>query len=340
MKRILLLAVFVAACSGASGTEQKSSSESAIPVRLVAVETAEYAEPAEAAGILTPRDEVQLSFKVGGVVANVVAQEGVSVRKGQVLATLDLREINSQLEKVRTGLTKAERDLARVRNLHSDSVATLEQLQDATSAVEIARADYNAVAFNQRYATIVAPSDGVVLRKLSDSGELVAAGQPVVLFGSASSGSVLRAGFADRDAVRLRIGDRATVGFSAYPDRVFDGVVSEIPAAANPMTGTYAVEIRLTDPPQITSGLVGTARIQPSQRGMVSLIPIEAVTEADGNRGYVYVLNGDVAKRIPVSIGSIGDGRVAITGGLDGVSQIVGAGAAYLNDGSKARVSQ
>lgn len=340
MKRAVLLLVFVAACAGASGEEQPITPDTAVPVRMAAVEQAEYAEPVEASGTLTTRDEVQLSFKVGGVVASVAVQEGMSVRKGQVLATLDLREINAQLAKARTGLTKAERDLARVRNLHRDSVATLEQLQDATSAAEIARADYNAVAFNQSYATIVAPTDGVVLRKLSESGELVAPGQPVVMFGSVSSGSVLRAGIADRDAVRLRMGDRATVRFSAYPDRVFDGVISEIPAAANPLTGTYAVEIRLSSPPQITSGLVGTARIQPSQRGKVSLIPIEAVTEADGNRGYVYVLDGDIARRIAVSIGNIGDGRIAITDGLDGITQVVSAGAAYLNEGSKARVSQ
>lgn len=339
MRKLIAVWVLAAGCAGASG-EESSSSVAAVPVRLAIVEAAEYAEPVEATGTLTTRDEVQLSFKVGGVAAAVYAQEGMSVRKGQVLATLDLREINSSLAKARTALQKAERDLVRVRNLHRDSVATLENLQDATSAVEIARADYNAVAFNQRYATIVAPSDGVVLRKLSDGGELVAAGQPVVLFGSASSGSVLRAGVADRDAVRLRLGDRATVTFSAYPDRVFDGVVSEMPAAANPMTGTYAIEIKLSHPPQITSGLVGAAKIEPSQRGSVSMIPIEAITEADGSRGYVYVLNGDVARRIPVTIGSIGDGRVAITGGLEDVAQVVSAGAAFLSDGSKVKVAQ
>lgn len=338
MKYAIGVVVLLAACAGASGEEQPVVSD-AVPVRMVAVEQTEYAEPVEATGTLTTRDEVQLSFKVGGVIASVAAQEGVVVRKGQVLATLDLREINAQLEKARTGLSKAERDLARVRNLHRDSVATLEQLQDATSAVEIARADYNSVSFNQRYATIVAPTNGVVLRKLSDSGEQVSSGQAVVLFGSATSGSVLRAGIADRDAVRLRIGDKATISFSAYPDRAFTGVISEIPAAANPMTGTYAVEIRVANPPPIASGLVGTVRIQPSMRGNVSMIPIDAVTEADGSRGYVYVVNGDVAKRVPVSIGSIGDGRVAITGGLDGVTQVVGAGAAFLNDGSKVKVA-
>ena len=337
---IVAVAVMLGSCAGASGDPQTSPTTTSVPVRLVSVVNAEYAEPVEATGTLTTRDELDLSFKVGGVVARVVAQEGTFVRKGTVLAALDLREINASLEKARTGLAKAERDLARVKNLHRDSVATLEQLQDATSAAEIARSDYSSVAFNQRYATIVAPSDGVVLKKHVESGELIGAGQAVVQFGSISSGSVVRVGVADRDAVRLNLGDRASVSFSAYPDRTFAGVVSEIPAAANPMTGTYAIEVRLESAPGMASGLVGRVKIEPSMRGSVQMIPIEAVVEADGSQGYVFILNGDVAKRIPVSIASIGDGQVAINGGLGDATQVVGAGAAYLSDGVKVTVAK
>lgn len=331
------ITIAIAACTGASG-KQSPIEETAVPVRLVDVEETDYAEPVEATGTLTTRDELQLSFKVGGVVARVSAQQGASVRKGEVLATLDLREINAQLAKAQTALSKAERDLARVKNLHRDSVATLEQLQDATSALDIARSDYNGVAFNQSYATIVAPSNGVILQKLAEPGELVAVGEAVVVLGSVASGSVVRAGIADRDAVRLRIGDRATISFSAYPGRVFTGAVSEIPAAANPMTGTYAVEVKVNDPPPMASGLVGKVNIEPSLRGRVRLIPIEAITEADGDQAYVYVLDGATARRLEVTVASIDGGRVAISAGLDGAAQIVAAGAAYLSEGAKVKV--
>jgi RND family efflux transporter MFP subunit len=337
MMLISAIAIASAACAGASGKEN-AIAETEVPVRLAEVEETDYAEPVEATGTLTTRDELQLSFKVGGVVAHVTAQEGAAVSKGTTLATLDLREINAQLAKARTALTKAERDLARVKNLHRDSVATLEQLQDATSALDIARSDYNGVAFNQSYATIVAPSDGVVLKKLAEPGELVSVGEAVVVFGSVASGSVVRAGVADRDVVRLRIGDRATVGFSAYPGRVFTGAVSEIPAAANPMTGTYAVEVKVNEPPSMASGLVGKVTIHPSLRGRVRLIPMEAITEADGDRAYVYVLDGTTARRVEVAVSSIDGGRVAIRAGLDGATQVVAEGAAYLSDGGKVKV--
>jgi RND family efflux transporter MFP subunit len=331
------ITIALAACTGASGKEN-TMEETAVPVRLAEVEETDYAEPVEATGTLTTRDELQLSFKVGGVVARVTAQEGAAVRKGEILATLDLREINAQLAKAKTALTKAERDLARVRNLHRDSVATLEQLQDATSALDMARSDYNGVAFNQSYATIVAPSNGVVLKKLAEPGELVSVGEAVVVFGSVSSGSVVRAGVADRDAVRLRIGDPATITFSAYPDRAFTGSVSEIPAAANPMTGTYAVEVKVNNPPDMASGLVGRVNVRPSLRGRVRLIPIEAITEADGGHGFVYVVDGTTARRVQVAVSSIDGSRVAIGAGLDDVTHVVSAGGAYLSEGTKVKV--
>lgn len=334
---ISAIAIAITACTGASGKEN-AVKETEVPVRLSEVQETDYAEPVEATGTLTTRDELQLSFKVGGVVARVSAQEGAAVSKGATLATLDLREINAQLAKAKTALIKAERDLARVKNLHRDSVATLEQLQDATSALDIARSDYNGVAFNQSYATIVAPSNGVVLKKLAEPGELVSVGEAVVVLGSLSSGSVVRAGIADRDAVRLRMGDRATISFSAYPGRKFTGAVSEIPAAANPMTGTYAVEVKVNDPPPMASGLVGKVTIHPSLLGRVRLIPMEAITEADGDRAYVYVLDGTTARRVEVAVSSIDGGRVAINAGLDGVTHVVSAGAAYLNDGVKVKV--
>ena len=333
------IVVMLIGCSGVSADDQPRIAD-AIPVKLAPVVDAEYAEPVTGTGTLTTRDEFQLGFKVGGIVASIVAEEGTFVRKGQLLATLDLREINAQLEKARTALEKAERDLARVRNLHRDSVATLESLQNATSILEMARSDYSAVAFNQRYATILAPTDGVVLKKFTESGQVVAPGAPVVLFGSLSSGSVVKLGVADRDIARLRKGDAAEVRFSAYPDRVFSGVVNEIPSAADAHTGTYMLEIKLAETPPIASGLVGAVTISPTMRGTVRMVPIESVIEADGNRGHVFVLDGDVARLVPVTIASIADRHVALSGGLNDEAQVVTAGAAYLSEGAKVKVMQ
>ena len=333
----LFVAVVFAACAGAEGTPNATVT-AAITVRLAPVLDTESIQPVVATGTLAASDEVQLSFKISGIVARVLVQEGQTVRAGQPLAALDLREIDAQMAKARTALAKAERDLARAQNLYKDSVATLENVQDATSAVEVAKSDHTAAAFNKQYAMIVAPTSGVVLRKQADAGELVAPGQTVIVMGGASSGSVVRAGIADRDAVRLNLGDPATVTFSAYPNQTFEGVVSEVPAAANPMTGTYPVEVRLTKAPAMATGLIGNVSIRPRASGGARLIPIEALVEADGNRAVVYTVERDVARRKDISIASIDDKHVAVTAGLDDATLVVSAGGVFLSEGAKVRV--
>lgn len=334
---LVALTIWLAACTGAEGKPDVAVT-AAIPVRLTPVVDGDGAEPIVATGTLATSDELQLSFKIGGVVARVLVQEGQTVRAGQPLAALDLREIDAHLAKARTGVAKAERDLARVRSLYKDSVATLEQVQDAASTLEIAQSDYTGAAFNQRYAIIVAPANGVILRKQADAGELVGAGQPVIMMGSGNAGSVVRVGIADRDAVRLQIGDPATVVFSAYPGQRFTGRVSEVPAAANPMTGTYPVEIRLDKAPAMATGLIGQVSIRPRSAGGARMIPIEALVEADGNRAVVYTIENDVAKRKDISIASISDRHVAVSNGLDDANLVVTAGGVYLSDGAKVRV--
>ena len=97
----------------------------------------------------------------------MLVAEGQQVRRGQPLATLDLREIDAQVCRRAQRRHKAERDLERAEALYADSVATLAQVQDARTGAEVARSGLQAAAFNRRYATIVAPADGVVLRRLA-----------------------------------------------------------------------------------------------------------------------------------------------------------------------------
>ncbi|HKG95133.1 MAG TPA: efflux RND transporter periplasmic adaptor subunit [Gemmatimonadaceae bacterium] len=331
--------LFIAACGDADAVQQSKPDEST-PVRVAEVRQETVAPPVVATGVVAAKEEVALSFKVGGVIARVFVNEGDAVRAGQVLATIDAREIDAQVSKARSAAAKAERDLARVRALYRDSVATLAQMEDATTGAEVARADVEAAAMNRRYADVVAPAAGVVLRRAAEPGQLVAAGAPVITLGSAARGTVLRAGLADRDVVRVRAGDRATARFDAFPGRPVAGTVRQIAAAATPGAGTYAVEVALDDAAGLASGMVGRLEIEPARGERLPVVPVEALVEADGDQAAVFALSPDGrrARRVPVAVAFVRGGRVAVRRGLDGVSAVVTDGAPYLDDGSAVRV--
>ena len=322
----------LAACAGARGDELPAKNATLVGAARVTLDS--VAPPVVATGTLAPKDEIALSFKIGGVVSQVLVDGGSTVRAGTILASLELREIDAAVTRAQSAADKAERDLARAKRLYADSVVTLAQLQDAETGANVARADLETARFNRQYAIIVAPAAGVVLQRQKQPGELVSPGETVLQFGSAARGTVLRVGLADRDVVRVQRGDPATVRFDALPERDFAGTVGEIAAAADPMTGTYRVEVRLPGATGLASGLVGHVEIRPKAVRPVMLVPIEALVEADGSHGIVFVMQGGRAERREVTIAFLDGAQVALAAGLAAGDQVITTGAAYLENGT------
>jgi multidrug efflux system membrane fusion protein len=334
---VVTLASLARAPRGGAPPTPAADSAMAIAVRLAPVERATVAEPVRATGVLAAKDEVALGFTTAGVVATVTVDEGDRIRAGQTLATLDLATADAQLARARSAADQAERELARAERLHADSVVTRAQLDATRTAAEVARADVRAASFVRRTAAIVAPSSGVVLRRVAEPSAVVAAGQPVLVVRGDADGVVLRVGLADRDAVRVRVGDAATVRFAAHPGVAFRGRVAQVGAGALAGTGTYEVEVAVDAQGRVlASGLVGEVEVTPSRGEEVALVPVEAIIEGDADSAQVYSLaaDGRTARRHAVQVAWLRGGTVAIRSGLDGVTRVVTDGVAYLGDGT------
>ena len=335
----LSCAAAVAACARSDAAQPAGNA--AQPVAVARVAMAPAAPRILATGTLGAKEELPLAFKIGGVVQAVHVDAGQAVTEGTLIAELSLTEIAAEVEKARLGRAKAERDLARARSLYKDSVATLEQLQDATTAFDVMQQNVQVAEFNRRYATVRAPSDGVVLRRSVEPGQLVGPGATIVTFRSNRRGVVLRAGLPDRDAVRVQAGDSATVEFDAYPGQRFTGRVTQIAAAATQGTGTYEVEVSLGDKARaLASGLVGRMSMAPPRAALVPTVPVEALLEAHGDSATLFSLSADqkTAHRQRVRIGALDGARVAVLGGLDTSATVIVAGSAWLRDGQKVTV--
>jgi multidrug efflux system membrane fusion protein len=312
----------------------------AVPVRIEAVRRLRLAQPVHTSGRLAFSSEVKLSFKIGGIIDTISVREGQKVRKGQVLASLKLEEIEGQVMQARAGFEKAQRDFKRVQNLYADSVTTLEQLQNAESGVQVAKSNLEIAEFNLNHAVITAPSDGRVLKQFAEAGELIGAGYPVLFFGSQSGRWVVKAGVADQDLVRLSLKDSASVTFDAYPGKTFPAFVQEIAAGPDPQNGLYEVKLALHSTQEsLFSGFVAKADIYPSVKEMVSAVPFEALVNVSGLAGYVYRIGQDsLAVKIPVEIAYFIENDAIIQKGLEGVDEVITEGATYLSGNKKVRI--
>jgi multidrug efflux system membrane fusion protein len=344
----LLLAIVLFTCKKQEENKAKQAApladESAIAVQLTPVKEGNYSLPIMSSGLISTETESKLSFKIGGIVDRVLVDEGESVTKGQVLASLVSTEIDAQLSQARNNVDKTKRDLERGQRLYKDSAATLEQMQNLQTAFDVANENFNIASFNKQFASIRATTSGKVIKKFVNPGEQIGSGNPVLIINSAAQNNwIVKIGLPDVDWVKIKNGDGAKISFDAYPDVVFDGEVSLISEGADQVNGLYLVEVKIKpNGKKLASGLFAKVAILPSTKQSMRSIPIEAVIEGYGKNAFVFVAKPDhkTVEKLPVTVSYITGDSAFISKGLENVNEVITGGSAFLTEFSTIQIAQ
>jgi RND family efflux transporter MFP subunit len=321
--------------------ETKINIEDAPTVEIAQIERKTLGETITASGVLASKSEIKLAFKTGGLIKRIYVNEGQYVKAGQLLAELDMSEIDAQVNQAKIGLQKAKRDFERVTKLYNDEAATQTNLQDATTGVDLATQTVQAANFNQKLSRIYAPTSGTILRKIAEQGELITPYAPAFVIGSGSSAFVVNVGLADRDIIKIKTGNSAIITFDAYPGQNFRASVSQIAQTVNPATGTYEVELEISNEgKKLISGFVANAKISPAGQNSTLVVPVAALAEASGQIAYVFCLEGttNTVIRKEIKIGKITNEEVELISGLTEKDIVITKGGGFLSDGQKVKV--
>ena len=374
MKKIivLILSLAVIAAIATAFSQKEKNEEITAKAKIQKVKTAkakliDHQKTVFSSGILASEEEMKLSFKTGGIIQKVYVNEGQHVKKGQLLAKLNLNEISAQAQQAQIGqqqaeinienakiaLKIAERDYRNALGLYRDSVATLEQLENAELQVDNARNQVEAAEaglnfnkkniqiadFNVNYSKIVAPANGIILKQVAEVNELVGSGTPVFVFGSKEKAQVIRVNLTDKDIINIEFGDDSGIQFDAYPDHEFNGKVTEIASMADPFTGTFEVEIEVdSEGKKLLSGFIGKVNIYTKEKKQMIEIPFDALVSADKSAGYVFAIQNQNAIKTKVDVKGLENNKLLVTGDLKDGQEIVVTGASYLQDGEMVTV--
>lgn len=342
---MLVLSLVLAGCGPDSG-DKLAADQPRIPVEVTTVRSAPEAADVLAYGLVRPDREAKLAFKISGLLKTLAVDTGDRVKKGQVLAELDQREIDAQAINAHAAVEKARRDLARIEPLLPKGFVSLQRAEDARTALAQARAALTQVEFNRSLARITAPNDGTVLARHVEKNEIISAGTPVLTVSQGTQGFILKVGLSDRDVARIAPGGKARIVLDAYPDQAIAGEVRRIAGESNPQTGTFDVEISLNNVPQgVGSGFIASASITPrdlSAGAAHVAIPASAILEGHGTTANVYVVDAasKTAQQTRITIARIDGDDVLVGQGLSVGMQVVSAGAPYLREGAKVTIVQ
>ena len=321
--QVLLLFALIVSCS--TKAEKKTNTINKSPVvKTTMVKAVEYSDQIRTTGRLAFNNEYKMSFKTSGIVKTVFVNDGQYVKKGMLLASLKLNEIEANVNQAEFAFEKAKRDYERSEALYADSVATLEQLQNAKSQLQNTEMSLQTTRFNLKHSKIVAPENGVIQNILVKENEITGSGNPVIIFGAKNLGKVLVANISDVDVIRIEIGDKASLHFDAWNETVFNGKVVEIAGMANPTTGTYKVKIQVSDTDnKLKSGFIGSAIITSSKVNHQIEIPVESLVQANKKTGIVYKVENELAIKQNVHVSKITNEKLLISNGLSENDKII-----------------
>ena len=328
----------VAACSEESNAP-KAVVNDVHPVQVYIVQRESLQRTINAVGTVRFRRETPLGFTTAGKVATVRFEEGDTVKRGVLLAALDTTTVGADVSVASAERDRARSEFERVRSLYADGWITKARFESAEAAVKAADARVRQAGFASGTAQLYAPSNGVVLARNVQSGQVIAAGTPALILGEGDSGFVFRVPIIDRDATKLRVGMAAEISIESLASGPIQATISEIDGRANEATGAFTVQFALPNNSKLRSGQIGTANIKlPASENGTLQIPASALFGVRTGEGLVYVVNskGKVETR-NVAIERLTDEFVIVTGGVQPGDQIVTSGLEKLRPGSKVR---
>jgi HlyD family secretion protein len=334
MKKWVVLVVIVAA--SAWGFQQwstwRAGKAAASPARptTAPVETRDIRFAVNAAGDIGPAEQVSVRPEVNGRILELPVDIGDRVKKGDLLFTLDDRDLQieresqeKEIERARLQLEQASRNFDRARELFAEKLISQELFEQTRTEYELSRnsleraqKSLDLVNDRLRKTRIVAPFDCTVLTRL------ISAGQAVSGSGGFNSGTevltiadlhemVINAHINQADVTRLKSGQQVQVEVEAVPGLAVTGTVQRIAPQAtlrNNIKG-FGTRILLRDvDPRVRPGMTANIKIPVAEVDNVVAAPLAAVfTEPDPETGeierFVYIQRGAKFERRPVRVG-------------------------------------
>jgi HlyD family secretion protein len=340
MSRLYLLAPILASLALTACHKPQAAAaapaEQVRTVRVVRVEPHAIQGSLAATGDLTPREEAALLPEVTGYrVAEVLADVGQFVKKGQVLVRLDPTLIQAQIAQAEAQTAQAQDQAARVQGLDNQGVVSQEQIQQRRFQARVQEAALKDLKIRYSKMQVRAPVSGLILEKTVRPGDMAAATVTTPWFRLARDGQIeLQAQLSEADLAHIRPGMRAQV--TVPSGAVVDGVVRLVSPQVDAQTKLGFVRVTLPVRSDVRSG--GFARaVFLEATATAPAVPDTAITyDADG--ASVMVVGADnKLKRVPVQTGQRGGGWVQLIKGPPVGARVLRSAGGLMLDGDLVR---
>lgn len=307
-------------------------------------------------GTVKGRYETNMSFQVGGRILNRNVQVGDHVNSGDVLMSIDPRDVvqqsnqgDAQMAAAKAQLDLAQSNLSRYQQLYAQEAIPAMVLDQYQTAYDSALAQYNqavagaATGHNALgYTALVASASGVISSVTAEAGQVVGAGQTVLTLVQTNELEV-EINIPENHLGDVELGKTVQVSFWALKGVNVNGTVREISPMADSVSRTYKVRISIPNPPKgMQLGMTASVKCQERDRdnrdGLV--LPLSAIYQInDTSQVWVVDKNTDTVSLKDIKFEEIGNNSVRVMG-LNVGDIVVTAGVHKLRQGQKVRLME
>ncbi len=330
-----------------------TSDKEAAPLPLVTVVVpALRAVPSNVSltGLISARNDIPIGNEGdAGRISEVLVEAGDRVRKGQVLARLNpitaqsqLDNAEASLDEVRANAAAAQSEWARARQ--GEDIFSKEENErrrttalTAQSRVKAGEAQVRDARNKLAHTIIVAPTDGIVLTRTAEVGQIAVPGSTVLFHLARDAQIEMRGQVAEQDVPRLALGQSATVRLDGVA-KTFTGTIWQIGAIIDAGTRQGTVRIVLPADQNLRPGAFARADIEVGSTTGVLLPQTAVLSDEQGN--YVLVVgSGNKLERRAVTVGGARSEGLLVSRGLNGSERVVAIAGAFLRTGETVAVA-
>lgn len=337
---IILIVVVIA--GGFYYYHTRQASQNKETYTLGTVSAGSISQTIDATGTIEPINSVDLSSRSSGTLEKVYVKENDRVTKGQLLATIESKALQSTLEQAQNTLANNKSYYERLNDLYNEGAVSYQTMDNARLNYLNAEAEYNSAQANVNDTRIYSPMDGYVIGEPMKEGSTVSQGlssQMVIVTVADLSSMKIELLVDETDIGGVQKGQEVTFTVDAYPDKTFHGVVNEISKKESSSTSsstsssstssvvyyTVYVMINKDELEGLYPSMTARAEIHGKTHDNALIVPVTALrTDTDGS--YVYLKADGTLKKAYVTTGITTDKDIEILSGLSEGDQIVVSG--------------
>ena len=323
---------------GGPGKDGKDADKGpdAVPVEVATIGRRAIAASYAGTAPLDARADAQVVAKTSGVALQVLAEEGMRVREGQVLVRLDSDRLRLQVAQSDAQVRKLEANYARSLKLSEQKLISANDIDQLKYDLENARAANRLAKLELSYAEVRAPISGVVASRSIKTGNFVQINTPIFRIVDADRLEATL-NVPERELATMHAGLPVALQVDALPGKTFAGTVDRVSPVVDSGSGTFRVVCAFDNGGVLQPGMFGRIRIDYASRADALVVPRAALLE-DEDKPAVFVVHGTKAARVSLALGYVEGGWAEVRSGLKQGDEVVVAGKSAVRDGSDVQV--